>query len=72
MRHWRRTGGITRPTQVANLDVIITERKIRLQTHITSLRREKLQAVEEALHFALGLENRAGPRVYVDKDQGVT
>ena len=41
---------------VANLDVIITESKGRLQERITSLRPEKLRAVEEAIHFALGLE----------------
>ena len=44
-------------SSVANLDTIITIPKNSLQTQITSLRREKLQAVEEALHFALGLEN---------------
>ena len=41
---------------VANLDVIIPESKGRLQEQITSLSPEKLRAVEEAIHFALGLE----------------
>ncbi len=43
-------------TSVANLDVIITEPKRYLQERITSLSLEKLRAVEEAIHFALGLE----------------
>ena len=43
-------------TSVANLDVIITQSKRRLQERITVLSLEKLRAVEEAIHFALGLE----------------
>ncbi len=43
-------------TSVANLDVIITESKRRLQERITSLGREKLRAVDDAIHFALGLD----------------
>ncbi len=46
--------GLPRPT-VANLDVLITESKNRLQQRIASLRPEKLEAVDSALHFALGL-----------------
>ena len=41
---------------VANLDVIITPSKNRIQERITVLTSEKLRAVEEAIHFALGLE----------------
>lgn len=48
--------GLPRPS-VANLDVIITESKMRLQERIASLRPEKLQAVDSALHFALGMES---------------
>ncbi len=40
---------------VANLDTIITIAKDSLQTHIVSLRSEKLQAVDAAIRFALGL-----------------
>ncbi len=47
--------GIPR-SSVANLDTIMNIPKNSLQTHITSLKLEKLQAVEEALHFVLGLE----------------
>ena len=47
--------GLSRAS-VANLDVIITESKHRLQERITDLRPEKLRAVDAALHFALGLE----------------
>ena len=41
---------------VANLDVIITESKRRLQERITSLSQEKLRAVEAAIRFALGFD----------------
>ena len=40
---------------VANLDDITTIAKSRLQSRITTLGNEKLQAVERALRFALGL-----------------
>lgn len=40
---------------VANLDVIVTESKRRLQERITSLDPKKLEAVDAALKFALGL-----------------
>jgi mRNA interferase MazF len=39
-----------------NLDTIYTHSKARLQEHITSLRSEKVQAIDAAIHFALGLE----------------
>jgi mRNA interferase MazF len=42
---------------VANLDVIITESKKRLQERIAVLSREKLLAVEDAIRFALGMED---------------
>ena len=41
---------------VANLDTIITIAKESLQTRIASLRSEKMQAVDAAIRFALGLE----------------
>ena len=41
---------------VVNLDTIYTHSKHTLQDLITSLRSDKLQAVDGALHFALGLE----------------
>ena len=41
---------------VANLDTITTIPKSSLQEYITSLSQNKLHAVEEAIHFALGLE----------------
>lgn len=47
--------GLPRPS-VVNLDVIITESKKRLRAHITSLRPERLRAVDAAIQFALGLE----------------
>ena len=40
---------------VANLDVIDTIPKNRLQERITSLSTEKLAAVDAAIHFALAL-----------------
>ncbi len=40
---------------VANLDDITTIRKASLDSRITTLSSEKLQAVEQALRFALGL-----------------
>ncbi len=42
---------------VANLDVIITESKRRLQEPIASLSQVKLRAVDAAIRFALGLED---------------
>jgi len=39
-----------------NLDAIYTVSKRTVQRHIASLGSEKLQAVEDAIHFALGLE----------------
>lgn len=47
--------GLPRPC-VVNLDTIITIAKHSLREHIASLSQAKLRAVEEALHFALGLE----------------
>ena len=47
--------GLSRAS-VVNLDVIITAPKRRLQERITSLKPEKLQAVEGAVRFALSLE----------------
>ncbi len=45
------------PTSCAvNLDSINTIPKDALQRYIVSLRIEKLQAVDSAIHFALGLE----------------
>lgn len=41
---------------VVNLDTIITVAKASLHERLTTLSAEKLKAVEEALHFSLGLE----------------
>ena len=41
---------------VVNLDVIITERKGCLMERIGSMRSGQLRAVDEAIHFSLGLE----------------
>ena len=41
---------------VINLDTITTIAKASLRERLTALSAEKLQAVEEALHFSLGLE----------------
>lgn len=41
---------------VVNLDTIYTHSKTTLQEHITSLRSEKIQAIDAAIHFALGLQ----------------
>jgi len=43
---------------VANLDTIITIAKASLQMRITGLRPEKMQAVDAAIRFALGLEGQ--------------
>jgi mRNA interferase MazF len=43
---------------VANLDTIITIAKDSLQMRIASLRWEKMQAVDAAIRFALGLEEK--------------
>ena len=43
---------------VANLDTIITIAKNSLQTRIASLRLEKVQAIDAAIRFALGLEEQ--------------
>ncbi len=40
---------------VVNLDTIVTISKSALRERITALRLEKLLAVEEAIHFSLGL-----------------
>ena len=40
-----------------NLDSMTTVPIDALQRHIASLRIEKLQAVDSAIHFALGLES---------------
>lgn len=42
---------------VANLDVIATIAKASLRERIASLSREKLKAVDAAIHFALGLDD---------------
>jgi mRNA-degrading endonuclease toxin of MazEF toxin-antitoxin module len=47
--------GLPRPS-VANLDVITTVPKSGLERYISTLSAAKLQAVEAAIHFALGLE----------------
>jgi mRNA interferase MazF len=41
---------------VVNLDTITTIAKASLRERLTALSAEKLKAVEEALHFSLGLE----------------
>ena len=41
---------------VANLDAMYTVSKSQLQERITGLNKEKLEAVETAIHFALRLE----------------
>ena len=41
---------------VANLDAIYTISKSQIQERITSLRPDKLEAVDSAIHFALGFE----------------
>ena len=43
-------------TCAANADTITTIAKASLQEHITALKPEKLQAVDDALRFALGLD----------------
>ena len=48
--------GLRRPS-VANLDVLTTVPKDSLQEYISTLSSAKLQAVEVAIHFALGLES---------------
>ena len=47
--------GLPRPCAV-NLDTLMTIPLSRLQERITSLSTEKLQAVEAAIRFALGME----------------
>jgi mRNA interferase MazF len=47
--------GVPRPC-VINLDAIATVAKASLRERLTALSGEKLKAVEEALHFSLGLE----------------
>jgi mRNA interferase MazF len=42
---------------VANLDSIVTISKAVLRERIASLDREKLRAVDDAIHFALGLSH---------------
>ena len=41
---------------VANLDAMYTISKRQLQERITGLNKDKLEAVDSAIHFALGLE----------------
>jgi len=48
--------GVPRPC-VVNLDTIITIGKASLRERLTALSGEKLKAVEQALHFSLGLES---------------
>jgi mRNA interferase MazF len=43
---------------VVNLDTIITIAKNSLQVRIASLRSEKVQAIDAAIRFALGLEEQ--------------
>ena len=45
-----------RRASVANLDVIMTVAKSRLQERISGLSPDKLAAMDAAIHFALGLE----------------
>ena len=47
--------GVTRAC-VINVDTITTIAKASLRERLTALSAEKLKAVEEALHFSLGLE----------------
>ena len=47
--------GVPRPC-VVNLDTIATIAKVSLRERLTTLGVGKLKAVEEALHFSLGLE----------------
>jgi mRNA interferase MazF len=47
--------GVSR-TCVVNLDTIATIAKASLRERLTTLSGEKLNAVEQALHFSLGLE----------------
>lgn len=42
---------------VVNLDTIYTHYKSRLHEYVASLSSQKLQAVDSAIHFALGLES---------------
>lgn len=46
---------------VANLDSLVTIPKARLQRRITGLGPRKLRAVEEALRFALGMDDAPRP-----------
>ena len=47
--------GVPRPC-VINLDTIATVAKASLRERLTNLSGDKLKAVDEALHFSLGLE----------------
>jgi mRNA interferase MazF len=47
--------GVPRPC-VINLDTIATVAKASLRERLTALSGDKLKAVDEALHFSLGLE----------------
>jgi mRNA interferase MazF len=47
--------GVPRPC-VVNLDTIATVAKASLRERLTSLGGDKLKAMDEALHFSLGLE----------------
>ncbi len=46
--------GLSRPSAV-NLDTLYTINKSRLSTQISSLSRKKMEAIDDALRFALGL-----------------
>ena len=48
--------GLSRPSAV-NLDTLYTINKSRLRTLISSLSGEKMEAIDDALRFALGLTN---------------
>ena len=47
--------GLPRPSAV-NLDTLYTINKSRLRTRISSLSRDRMQAIDDALRFALGLD----------------
>ena len=48
--------GVPRPC-VVNLDTVATTAKAGLRERLTTVSDEKLTAVEEALHFTLGLQS---------------
>ena len=48
--------GVPRPS-IVNLDSLLAVRKEWLESQTARLRPEKMQAVDRAIHFALGLRN---------------